>query len=108
MIGVSNAFAQKYSFYGQDWRFGQKFRRSGVEIARCLVRALDIWANYDSNSADSDIDDAGRSQLCFAFFHSGGERVERGASGCPVAKPRNPPLTKATLGLLKLPGLSTL
>jgi hypothetical protein len=48
---------------------------------------------------------AGRSQLCFAFSDPGRERVERGASGCPVAKPRNPPLYQSNPGLAETPWL---
>jgi hypothetical protein len=42
MIGVSNAFAQKYSFYGQDWRFGQKFRRRGG------WKLQDVWSELST------------------------------------------------------------
>jgi hypothetical protein len=66
--------------------------------------------SYDSNSADSDIDEADRSQLVFCFFFSPvlvGKEWRVGASGCAVAKPRNP-YQSNPLGLLKLPGLSTL
>jgi hypothetical protein len=60
----------------------------GWKLQRCLVKTLDIWAIMTQTP---DIDKAERSQLCVLLFsHTGGERVERGASGCAVAKPRNP------------------
>ena len=63
-----------------------------MEIARCLVRALDIWAVMTQNSADSDIDGSGTQSACvFAFFHSGGEksgerrlRLRRGEAAQPL------------------------
>lgn len=54
--------------------------------------------SYDSNSADSDIDEADRSQLVFCFFFSpvpGGERVESRRLRLRCGEAAHPP-TKAT------------
>jgi len=55
---------------GQIGALRQKFQRSGVEIAKMFGQNTQHLGSYDSNSPNSDIDEAGRCQLVFCFFHS--------------------------------------